>query len=89
MCDEADKCRENEAKEEVVKEGNRKSKRSLKLLRGNERDLKLDVEAALNYAEKSERLMPYTPNNMKVIFFFSFIIYLFLTIFLLLLKSIC
>ncbi|XP_043681622.1 mitogen-activated protein kinase kinase kinase 4 [Vespula pensylvanica] len=66
MCDEADKCRENEAKEEVVKEGNRKSKRSLKLLRGNERDLKLDVEAALNYAEKSERLMPYTPNNMKI-----------------------
>ncbi|XP_047366755.1 mitogen-activated protein kinase kinase kinase 4 isoform X2 [Vespa velutina] len=63
MCDEADKCRENEAKEEIV---NRKSKRSLKLLRGNERDLKLDVEAALNYAEKSERLMPYTPNNMKI-----------------------
>ncbi|KAL2737822.1 mitogen-activated protein kinase kinase kinase 4 isoform X2 [Vespula squamosa] len=66
MCDEADKCRENEAKEEVVKEGNRKSKRSLKLLRGNERDLKLDVEAALNYTEKSERLMQYTPNNMKI-----------------------
>lgn len=66
MCDEADKDRENEAKEEVVKEGNRKCKRSLKLLRGNERDLKLDVEAALNYAEKSERLMAYTPNNMKI-----------------------
>ncbi|KAI4498829.1 hypothetical protein M0802_006004 [Mischocyttarus mexicanus] len=66
MCDEADKCRENEAKEEVVKEGNRKCKRSLKLLRGNERDLKLDVEAALNYAEKSECLVPYTPNNMKI-----------------------
>lgn len=89
MCDEADKCRENEAKEEIV---NRRSKRSLKLLRGNERDLKLDVEAALNYAERSERsMMCYTPKNMKVIYFFPFLLYVHFvfTIFLwLLIKSI-
>lgn len=66
MCDKADKDRENEVKEEP-KEGNRKCKRSLKLLRGNERDLKLDVEAAFNYAEKhNNNDMVSTPNQIKV-----------------------
>ncbi|XP_029172892.1 mitogen-activated protein kinase kinase kinase 4 isoform X2 [Nylanderia fulva] len=67
MCDKADKDYENEAKEDA-KEGSRKSKRSLKLLRGNERDLKLDVEAAFNYAEKhsSDMATVSTPNQIKV-----------------------
>lgn len=65
MCDKADKDWEDEAKEDV-KEGSRKCKRSLKLLRGNERDLKLDVEAAYNYAGKHENVAPSTPNQMKV-----------------------
>ncbi|KAG7211833.1 hypothetical protein KM043_011058 [Ampulex compressa] len=66
MCDKADRDRENEAKEEVVKEGNRKCKRSLKLLRGNERDLKLDVDAASHYAEKSDHFTVSTPNHIKI-----------------------
>lgn len=63
MCDKADEDRENEAKD-----GSRKSKRSLKLLRGNERDLKLDVEAAHNYAEKhsGDVAAVSTPNQIKV-----------------------
>ena len=67
MCDKADKDREDEAKEDM-KDGNRKSKRSLKLLRGNERDLKLDVEAAYNYAEKhsNDVATVSTPNQIKV-----------------------
>lgn len=66
MCDKADKDCENETNQEVGKDGNRKSKRSLKLLRGNERDLKLDMEAAFNYAEKSDHYQVSTPNHMKV-----------------------
>lgn len=66
MCDKADKDYEDETKEDV-KEGSRKSKRSLKLLRGNERDLKLDVEAAHNYAEKYPGdITVSTPNQIKV-----------------------
>ncbi|XP_067207497.1 mitogen-activated protein kinase kinase kinase 4 isoform X3 [Linepithema humile] len=66
MCDKADKDRENEVKEEP-KDGSRKCKRSLKLLRGNERDLKLDVEAAFNYAEKHNNDMTVsTPNQIKI-----------------------
>lgn len=66
MCDKADKDCENEAKEDA-KEGSRKCKRSLKLLRGNERDLKLDVEAAFNYSEKhSGDMAVLTPNQIKV-----------------------
>ncbi|XP_012527808.1 mitogen-activated protein kinase kinase kinase 4 isoform X2 [Monomorium pharaonis] len=66
MCDKADKDNEDEAKEDV-KEDNRKSKRSLKLLRGNERDLKLDVEAAHNYAERyTGEMAVSTPNQIKV-----------------------
>lgn len=65
MCDKADKD-EDEAKEDV-KEGSRKCKRSLKLLRGNERDLKLDVEAAHNYAERyGGDVAVSTPNQIKV-----------------------
>jgi len=65
MCDKADKDYEDETKEDV-KEG-RKSKRSLKLLRGNERDLKLDVEAAHNYAGISiGEIAVSTPNQIKV-----------------------
>jgi len=65
MCDKADKDYEDETKEDV-KEG-RKSKRSLKLLRGNERDLKLDVEAAHNYADRySGEIAVSTPNQIKV-----------------------
>ncbi|KAG5339661.1 M3K4 kinase, partial [Acromyrmex charruanus] len=65
MCDKADKDYEDETKEDV-KEG-RKSKRSLKLLRGNERDLKLDVEAAHNYAERyTGEIAVSTPNQIKV-----------------------
>ncbi|XP_011688752.1 PREDICTED: mitogen-activated protein kinase kinase kinase 4 [Wasmannia auropunctata] len=66
MCDKADKDYEDETKEDA-KEGSRKSKRSLKLLRGNERDLKLDVEAAHNYAERYTGDMAVsTPNQIKV-----------------------
>lgn len=65
MCDKADKDRENETQEDV-KEGSRKCKRSLKLLRGNERDLKLDMEAAHNYTEKHEHMAVSTPNQIKV-----------------------
>jgi len=65
MCDKADKDYEDETKEDV-KEG-RKNKRSLKLLRGNERDLKLDVEAAHNYAERyTGEIAVSTPNQIKV-----------------------
>ncbi|KAG5320092.1 M3K4 kinase, partial [Pseudoatta argentina] len=65
MCDKADKDYEDETKDDV-KEG-RKSKRSLKLLRGNERDLKLDVEAAHNYAERyTGEIAVSTPNQIKV-----------------------
>ncbi|XP_018398321.1 PREDICTED: mitogen-activated protein kinase kinase kinase 4 [Cyphomyrmex costatus] len=65
MCDKADKDYEDETKEDV-KEG-RQSKKSLKLLRGNERDLKLDVEAAHNYAERySGDIAVSTPNQIKV-----------------------
>lgn len=66
MCDKADKDNENEKCQEVTKDGNRKCKRSLKLLRGNERDLKLDLEAAYNYAEKADHYQASTPNHMKV-----------------------
>ncbi|KAL0100391.1 hypothetical protein PUN28_019625 [Cardiocondyla obscurior] len=65
MCDKADKDYEDEAKEDG-KEG-RQCKRSLKLLRGNERDLKLDVEAAHNYAERfTGDIAVSTPNQIKV-----------------------
>ncbi|XP_063987040.1 mitogen-activated protein kinase kinase kinase 4 isoform X3 [Diachasmimorpha longicaudata] len=63
MCEDADEAR---IKEEAAKEGSRKSKRSLKLARGSERDLKLDVEAAAHYAERSERRSTPVPCNMKV-----------------------
>ena len=53
MCDKADEDRENEAKEEAVKEGNRKSKRTFKLLRTNERDFKLDVGGSEHYETSS------------------------------------
>lgn len=65
MCDKADKDRENEAKDDA-KEGSRKCKRTLKLSRGNERDLKLDMEAVYNYAEKHEHMAVSTPNQIKV-----------------------
>ncbi|XP_020281057.1 mitogen-activated protein kinase kinase kinase 4 isoform X2 [Pseudomyrmex gracilis] len=66
MCDKADKDRENETKEDT-KDGSRKCKRILKLLRGNERDLKLDMEAAYNYAEKHSGDMALTtPNQIKI-----------------------
>ncbi|TGZ50963.1 Mitogen-activated protein kinase kinase kinase 4 [Temnothorax longispinosus] len=66
MCDKADKDNEDETKEDA-KEGSRKCKRSLKLLRGNERDLKLDVEAAHNYAERyTGDVAVSTPNQIKV-----------------------
>ncbi|XP_025161131.1 mitogen-activated protein kinase kinase kinase 4 isoform X1 [Harpegnathos saltator] len=65
MCDKADKDLDNEAKDDA-KEGSRKCKRSLKLLRGNERDLKLDVEAAYNYADKHEHMTVSTPNQIKI-----------------------
>ena len=60
--------RDNETREEAAKEGSRKCKRFLKLARGSERDLKLDVDAASHYTEKtlSDRRPPSTPNNMKV-----------------------
>lgn len=66
MCDKADRDGENEVNLDTSKDGNRKCKRSLKLLRGNERDLKLDIEAAYNYAEKSDHYQVSTPNHMKV-----------------------
>lgn len=64
MCDKADKDCEDEANQDIAKEGNRKCKRSLKVSRGNERDLKLDIDAAYNYAEKFDQAS--TPNHMKV-----------------------
>ncbi|XP_043290095.1 mitogen-activated protein kinase kinase kinase 4 isoform X2 [Venturia canescens] len=68
MCDRADLDRDNENREEAAKDGGRKCKRILKLMRGSERDLKLDVEAASHYAsEKSlEKRPATTPNNMKI-----------------------
>ncbi|XP_076242633.1 mitogen-activated protein kinase kinase kinase 4 [Calliopsis andreniformis] len=66
MCDKADKDYENEKCQEVTKDENRKCKRSLKLLRGNERDLKLDLEAAHQYAERSDYYQASTPNHMKI-----------------------
>lgn len=66
MCDKADRDYENETNQDITKEGNRKCKRSLKLLRGNERDLKLDMEAVYNYAERSDHYQASTPNHMKV-----------------------
>ncbi|XP_076291139.1 mitogen-activated protein kinase kinase kinase 4 isoform X2 [Lasioglossum baleicum] len=66
MCDKADRDYEDEVNLDATKEGNRKCKRSLKLLRGNERDLKLDMEAAYNYAEKSDHYQASTPNHIKI-----------------------
>lgn len=66
MCDKADKDYENEANRDITKEGNKKYKRSLKMLRGNERDLKLDIEAAYNYMEKFNPCEVSTPNHIKV-----------------------
>ncbi|XP_076636939.1 mitogen-activated protein kinase kinase kinase 4 [Colletes latitarsis] len=66
MCDKADRDCENETNQDMTKEENRKCKRSLKLLRGNERDLKLDMEAAYNYAERSDHYQSSTPNHMKI-----------------------
>ncbi|XP_006619036.1 mitogen-activated protein kinase kinase kinase 4 [Apis dorsata] len=66
MCDKADKDYENEANRDITKEGNRKYKRSLKMLRGNERDLKLDIEAAYNYMEKFNPCEASTPNHIKI-----------------------
>ncbi|XP_078047045.1 mitogen-activated protein kinase kinase kinase 4 isoform X1 [Augochlora pura] len=66
MCDKADRDYEDEVNLDVTKDGSRKCKRSLKLLRGNERDLKLDMEAAFNYAEKSDHYQVSTPNHIKI-----------------------
>lgn len=68
MCDKADKARENENNKDLVKEGCRKTKRCLKLLRGFDKDLKLDIAAAGSYAQlERNEPMPATPNNIKVI----------------------
>ncbi|XP_026827017.1 mitogen-activated protein kinase kinase kinase 4 isoform X1 [Ooceraea biroi] len=64
MCDKADKDCEDETKEDV-KESGRKCKRSLKLLRGNERDLKLDIEIA-SYDKCCGNIAIPTPNQIKV-----------------------
>lgn len=64
MCDKADKDCENETKEDA-KESGRKCKRSLKLLRGNERDLKLDIEIA-SYEKCGGSMGIPTPNQIKV-----------------------
>ncbi|CAK9829559.1 Mitogen-activated protein kinase kinase kinase 4 [Anthophora retusa] len=66
MCDKADKDCEDEANHDIAKEGNRKCKRSLKVLRGSERDLKLDMEAAYNYTEKLDHYQVSTPNHIKI-----------------------
>ncbi|XP_053977500.1 mitogen-activated protein kinase kinase kinase 4 [Hylaeus volcanicus] len=66
MCDKADRDCENEFNQDITKEENRKCKRSLKLLRGNERDLKLDMEVAYNYADRSDHYKASTPNHMKI-----------------------
>ncbi|XP_050476898.1 mitogen-activated protein kinase kinase kinase 4 [Bombus huntii] len=66
MCDKADKDCENEVNQDIAKEGNRKCKRTLKVLRGTERDLKLDMEAAYNYNEKFDPHQVSTPNHMKI-----------------------
>lgn len=61
MCNKADQDREKEAEGEAAKEGGRKNKRTLKLLRGSERDLKLDVSAAVSYGERAEKPPVKTP----------------------------
>ncbi|XP_012137169.1 mitogen-activated protein kinase kinase kinase 4 isoform X2 [Megachile rotundata] len=66
MCDKADRDCENEANQDMAKEGSRKCKRSLKVLRGTERDLKLDMKAAYNYAEKFDHCLISTPNPIKI-----------------------
>lgn len=65
MCDKADKDCENEVKEEAIKEGNRKSKRTFKLLRTNERDSKHDV-AGVNHYEANNKHCCLLPKNIKV-----------------------
>ncbi|OAD46904.1 Mitogen-activated protein kinase kinase kinase 4, partial [Eufriesea mexicana] len=65
MCDKADKDCEKEVNQNIAKEGNRKCKRSLKVLRGSERDLKLDMEAAYNYAEKFNHYPIETRNRFR------------------------
>lgn len=65
MCDKADKDREDKAKGELLRENNRKCKRSLKLLRCNERDIKLDVESTSNNRNAIDELNIHL-NNMKV-----------------------
>ncbi|XP_043474210.1 mitogen-activated protein kinase kinase kinase 4 [Leptopilina heterotoma] len=64
MCDEADIVRDNETKRELAKEGCRKVKRCLKLLRGFDKDLKLDIAAA--QLDRNDEAMPPTPNNIKI-----------------------
>lgn len=66
MCDKADRDCENEANQDMVKEGSRKCKRIFKVLRGSERDLKLDMKAAYDYAEKFDHGQVSTPNHIKV-----------------------
>ncbi|XP_048506193.1 mitogen-activated protein kinase kinase kinase 4 isoform X2 [Athalia rosae] len=61
MCDRADKDRDKETEGEAIKEGSRRNKRNLKLLRGSERDLKLDVSAAVSYGERAEKPLVTTP----------------------------
>ncbi|XP_057325359.1 mitogen-activated protein kinase kinase kinase 4 [Microplitis mediator] len=47
-----------------VKENNRKCKRSLKLSRNSERDLKLDIDSAVNY-KNNNHLSTFTPVNKE------------------------
>lgn len=62
MCNRADKDRDKESDGEAVKEGTRRNyKRNLKLLRGSERDLKLDLSAAISYGERAEKPPVKTP----------------------------
>lgn len=68
MCGKADEDREKKSKEEAIKEGSRKCKRSLKLTRGVERDLKLDVETAREYSQnKNSNGITKLPNHIKLL----------------------
>ncbi|XP_034936815.1 mitogen-activated protein kinase kinase kinase 4 [Chelonus insularis] len=66
MCDQADKDQEKENAEEVAKENSRKCKRSLKMTRNSERDLKLDIDTA-NQCSRTTEHATTTCSNMKVL----------------------
>ncbi|KAF7988197.1 hypothetical protein HCN44_007691 [Aphidius gifuensis] len=63
LYDQAEEDRQQEIKDAAAREGSRQCKRILKLNRGSERDLKLDVEAASQYASQTDKSLMSTINK--------------------------